>query len=241
MDWNYGADIAFASAAARATGARRGLVIVSQVRFVRESLSEVLGRENGWTILGLCRDLIEASAACRDLRPDAVLLDASFPDGHRAVSSLRAAAAGCRIVAFALVETEDNVISWAEAGIAGYVPSTAGMAELATMLGAVMDGAQCCSARVAAGLFRRLGETGARRADRGPADQLAALTSREQQIITMIGTGMSNKDIARRLNIGLATTKTHVHNLLVKLNLQRRGQAAALAHQQTVRLPPVGM
>ena len=61
------------------------------------------------------------------------------------------------------------------------------------------------------------------------------LTTRETQIAQMIVAGMSNKDIARRLNIGLATAKTHVHHLLGKLNLQRRGQAASWMREQRDR------
>ena len=70
------------------------------------------------------------------------------------------------------------------------------------------------------------------------------LTARERQIIGMIGAGLSNKDIARQLNIGLATTKSHVHNLLGKLNIQRRGQAAAWLREYGVRygaLSPPGL
>jgi DNA-binding NarL/FixJ family response regulator len=211
---------------------RRGLIVVSQVRFVRESLGEILDREVGWTTLELCADLDAAQRACRALQPDAVLLDAAFPDGAHAVGDLRAVAPRSRVVAFAVTETEDDVIAWAEAGIAGYVPNTAGLADLAMMLTTIMGGAQLCSPRIAAGLFRWIGERGALAA--APAAKprsVPALTAREQQIIAMIGTGMSNKDIARRLNIGVATAKTHVHNLLVKLNMQRRGQAAAWMHE----------
>jgi DNA-binding NarL/FixJ family response regulator len=159
-----------------------------------------------------------------------VLLDAAFPDGLRAVGHIRAATPRTRVVALALTETEQNVIAWAEAGIAGYVPSTAAIGDLAATLTAILDGAQNCSARVAAGLLRRIAE-GKARASLVEAS-VSPLTVREQQIIDMIGAGLSNKDIARRLNIGLATTKTHVHNLLSKLNIQRRGQAAVWLREQ---------
>ncbi|MEO8714664.1 MAG: response regulator transcription factor [Acetobacteraceae bacterium] len=201
-----------------------GMLIVSQVRFLRESLAETFGRDGGCEVLGVSADLGSALAMCHALGPDVVLLDAAFPDGIDAVGRIRAVSPATRVVALALAETEDSVIAWAEAGVAGYVPSSAALTDLCAMLAGIVDGAQACSARVAAGLLRRIAEGGARIA---LAPEAPALTPRERQIVDMIGAGMSNKDIARRLNIGVATTKSHVHNLLGKLQIQRRGQAAA--------------
>jgi len=209
---------------------RFGVLIVSHVRFLRESLGEIFGRDLRCTVVGLCADLSTTLSTCAALRPEVVLLDAAFPDGLRAVGHIRTATPRTRVVALALTETEQNVIAWAEAGIAGYVPSTAAISDLAAMLTAILDGAQNCSARVAAGLLRRIAEGKARAC---PVEaSVPPLTVREQQIIDMIGAGLSNKDIARRLNIGLAMTKTHVHNLLSKLNIQRRGQAAVWLREQ---------
>lgn len=203
-------------------GRQFGVLIVSQVRFLRESLAEIFGRDGYGTVLGLCADLPTTRALCRSLRPDVVLLDAAFPHGIGAVGQIRAAWQATRVVALGVTETEESVIAWAEAGVSGYVPSTAALSDLSAVLIGIIDGAQACSARVAAGLLRRVARDGARVAHSGPA-----LTGRERQIIIMIGAGLSNKDIARQLNIGLATTKSHVHSLLGKLNVQRRGQAAA--------------
>jgi two-component system nitrate/nitrite response regulator NarL len=85
-----------------------------------------------------------------------------------------------------------------------------------------------CSLRIAARLFQRL-------ADR-PAPLSApqpALTLREAEIVQLLAEGLCNKEIARRLDIGLATTKSHVHNLLTKLSLTRRGQAAVWLRQHS--------
>jgi DNA-binding NarL/FixJ family response regulator len=203
-----------------------GMLIVSHVRFLRESLGEIFGHDTRCTVVGLCADLPTTLATCATLRPEVVLLDAAFPDALSAVGRIRGATPRSQVVALAVTETEQTVIAWAEAGIAGYVPSTAALGDLSAMLTAIVNGAQSCSDRVAAGLLRRIAE-GTRRAV--PLEEswpLSPLTRRERQIIDMIDAGLSNKDIARRLNIGLATTKTHVHNLLGKLNMQRRGQAA---------------
>jgi DNA-binding NarL/FixJ family response regulator len=135
---------------------------------------------------------------------------------------LRATEGGPRVVAFAVSESVESVLTWAEAGVAGYIPSTAAMDDLQALIGDIDAGRQACTGAVAAGLLRRIGANPAAPA---PADA-PCLTPREFEIVRLIGAGMSNKEIARRLNIGLATTKSHVHNVLGKLNMQRRTQAA---------------
>ena len=209
-----------------------GVLILSRVRFLRESLAEVLTRDGPGTVLGLCADMAEALSLSGALKPDILLLDAGFPDGIGGVRRIHAAAPGIRVVAFAVAETEESVIAWAEAGIAGYVPSTAALSDLSAALALVIDGAQACEARVVGGLLRRIAQGGAPKAEERPGPPL---TARERQIITMIGAGLSNKDIARRLNIGLGTTKSHVHNLLGKLNVQRRGEAAAWIRERAAK------
>jgi two-component system nitrate/nitrite response regulator NarL len=200
------------------------LLILSDIRFLREGLAEVLQKEGAFAIVGLAADVDEALAASVDVSPHVVLIDVSLPDGLAAVQRLRNLAPQPQIVALALSETEAAVIAWAEAGISGYVPRSTALSDLVSLLGEIMRGEQTCSRKVAAGLLRRIarlpGEVSA------AADASRLLTAREEQVARLVGAGLSNKEIARRLNIGLATTKSHVHNLLGKLELQRRTQVA---------------
>jgi two-component system, NarL family, nitrate/nitrite response regulator NarL len=203
------------------------IFIVSDVRFLRESLAEVLPRGGTLLVSGVAADL---QSAIKDLaynQSDILLLDAGLPDGRVAVERIRDTALQTPVVVIAVAEAADEVIAWAEAGAAGYIPKTAGVADIAPLLVGIARGRQECSESVAAGMFRRLfsaGKGGRGNQDIAPA---LALTAREAQIARLIATGMSNKDIARGLNIGLATAKTHVHHLLGKLGLRRRGQAAS--------------
>jgi DNA-binding NarL/FixJ family response regulator len=141
---------------------------------------------------------------------------------------LREISAGLRVVVFALSETVESVLAWAEAGVAGYIPCTAGASDLCALVDDISAGRQACSGVVAAGLLQRIAaiSVGPAKADSGPQ----ALTPRELEIVRLISTGLSNKEIARRLNIGLTTTKSHVHNALGKLQVQRRGQVATWMH-----------
>jgi DNA-binding NarL/FixJ family response regulator len=145
-----------------------------------------------------------------------------------------------RVIVLAVRETEQNIIAWAEAGMAGYIPNTAGLSNIVALLKDIIEGKQSCSEPVAAGMLRRISHTSvSAEVHRNSSPALfPLLTSREVQIVELIASGLSNKEISRRLNIGISTTKSHVHHLLGKLALQRRGQLAQWIGQPS-KLPQV--
>jgi two-component system, NarL family, nitrate/nitrite response regulator NarL len=205
-------------------GDENRLLIVSDIRFLREGLAEILARDDVFVITGMAAGLDEALAQWRANEPQIVLLDATLPDGLRVARHLRALSPNVPIVALALAETEAEVIAWAEAGISGYVPRSAGLGDLVKYLRDIVHGEQICATRVAAGLLRWISAYARAGSEARPRGKLPVLTAREDQVVQLISSGLSNKEISRRLNIGLATTKSHVHNLLAKLELERRGQ-----------------
>ncbi len=210
------------------SNARIGVLIASEIRLLGEGLARALARERFVSVCGYCAVLADAVAKVSELQPDLVLLNAPLQTGTELIARIRATRSQVRVVALAIAEEPENVIGWAEAGAAGYIPSTTGLRDLTPLLADIMRGEQPCSARVAASLLERL-RTVARAGTGHAADVLRPVpTAREIQVLEMIGDGLSNKEIARRLNIGLATTKSHVHNLLGKLGLQRRSQVATL-------------
>ena len=144
-----------------------GIVILSAVRFVRESLFEILERDPGMTVFGHYAALDDALRATLTHRADVVLLDAALVNGKSAVKLIRETMQQTRVVVFALIETQENIIAWAQAGVAGYVPSTAALNELTTLLWDVSDGKQTCSAHVVPGLLRQIASD-----DLSLADQL---------------------------------------------------------------------
>ena len=208
------------------------------MRFLRESLAELLGRDNSISISGLFGELEELLPGIHAGSTDIVLLDEAFSDGPAVIGRIRNIAPGILVVVIAVAETAENIITWAEAGVAGYVPRTAGLAEIVPLLVEIRLGKQPCPASVAAGLLRRLYNAGGAKGAIGETESLPKLTAREAEIVQLIAEGMSNKDIARHLDIGVATAKTHVHNLLRKLNLRRRGQTAMWMREHRDRLSP---
>ena len=108
------------------------IVVVSEIRFLREGLAEILERDPSLSVVGQYADL--AAAIALTSAPDIVLVDAMLPDGPVAVAKTRRIAPDVRIIAFAVRETEANIIAWAEAGVIGYVPSSAAWAEVSSVL-----------------------------------------------------------------------------------------------------------
>lgn len=206
----------------------RGLriMLVWGVRFTGECLAEMLERDPSVSVVGLYADLSEAVALSAALRADIILLDARMPEGAAAVTRALEVAPGLRIVVSAVRESEDDIVTWAEAGVLGYIPRTTPLGDFVRLMMDIHSGEQVCSGRVAAGLLRRIAQTANGRPRRSGLAATPALTRRERQTAELIKSGLTDKEIARRLNISLATTKSHVHNLLGKLNARRRSEVA---------------
>jgi DNA-binding NarL/FixJ family response regulator len=204
-----------------------GTVVVSHVRFFSEGLIETLSRDSRIKILGYCATIPQALDVVVGSKPDVVLLDAAFSGSLAAVLQIRAMSPWVRVVVLAINETEDKVVAWIKAGVTGYIPDTTPLSDVTDLLVGITEGRQACSMDVAGGLLRRI-----RYSENVPSGFALppSLTDREREILRLIGAGLTNKDIARRLNISLATTKAHVHNLLGKLNVRRRGEATAWMH-----------
>jgi two-component system, NarL family, nitrate/nitrite response regulator NarL len=206
------------------------MLILSDIRFFREGLAEVLKREGKFAAVGLAANIDEALGAAAHAAPQIILIDVALPDGLTAVPRLRNLSPQPQIVALALAETEPAVIAWAEAGVSGYVPRSAALSELVSLLEGILRGEQACSGSIAAGLLRWISQSPRRVEPQAAAAEPGSLTVREEQVVRLIGAGLSNKEIARQLKIGVGTTKSHVHNVLGKLELKRRGQVARWIH-----------
>jgi DNA-binding NarL/FixJ family response regulator len=200
------------------------LLVVSHICLVREVLAEILKSDAAVSDVELSADLLGPLALNPAIRPDAALLDAALPDGLSKLRQCRQIAPNApTIIAFGLRETKEEVIAWAEAGAAGYIPNTVSKPELIPAIKAILAGEQASSRQVVAELLRRIAALASIVEGRQHPSELE-LTERERQIAELIMGGLSDKEIARRLNMSLPTVKLHVHHLLRKLNLQRRSQ-----------------
>jgi two-component system nitrate/nitrite response regulator NarL len=200
------------------------LLIVADIRLYRVGLARVLADESGIDAFATAGSAAEAVDAMREDPADVVLLDMSVPGSGQLVRRLNTYARPTPVVALGGLDDERHVIAYAEAGVTGYVPRDGSLSDLVQAIHSAARGEMVCSPRIAGSLMRHVGVLAARSQ---PDEPKPNLTSRELEIVGLIDEGLSNKQIARRLSIELPTVKNHVHHILEKLHVNRRGDAAA--------------
>ena len=197
------------------------------VRLYRDGIVDALRRDSRFRVVGSASSLRTAREELEGLMsaPHVALLDLELPDGYGAARGIRDAWPSIGIVALAVREADDDVVSWAEAGVSGLVSREASLAQLLDAIEAAVEHELVCSRAVAGALLRRV----AAMSSEHPLRDGPALTPREREIVGLIGDGLSNKAIAHTLHIELATVKNHVHNILEKLSVDNRTEAVAVA------------
>jgi DNA-binding NarL/FixJ family response regulator len=205
--------------------------VVSAVRLYREGLCEILDRRNEIVILGMAAAGAEAARLITEVcpAPDVVLVDMSEPGRVDEARELLHAHPELRVVAITVPDREPDVIACAEVGIVGYATPEASLDQLVATIESAARDEMLCSPRIAAALVRRVGVLARSRTSAEPGTRL---TGRELEIVRLIDEGLSNKQIAQRLCIELPTVKNHVHHILDKLGVGRRGEAAARLRNQ---------
>jgi two-component system, NarL family, nitrate/nitrite response regulator NarL len=204
--------------------ARIRVLVLADIRLYREGIADVLGRSERVDVAGTAANVEEALRGLEERPADIVLVGLSGGGTLHAGGVLARARRDTRVVALA-VDAADDVVAVIEAGVSGYVPREASLTDLVATIESVARGEMPCSAAVAAGLSRRLAELSPH--DDAPLEG-ARLTSRELEILALVSDGLSNKEIAQRLCIEVTTVQNHVHNLLAKLGVNGRRDAAAV-------------
>jgi len=194
--------------------------VASDVRVYREGISRLIATADSLELAGAAATG-DSVARLRGARPDVVLVDAIERVDLVLVREIGSAAGDAHVVALVAPERED-LLAWAGAGVSGFLSWEASPEQLVESLERAARGESPCSEDVADALLRRV------RGNLGGSFALdGSLTQREGQIAELVADGLSNKAIASRLSIELATVKNHVHSILEKLRVHSRGEAAA--------------
>lgn len=213
------------SGASASAGVR--LMILDDCALHREALATML-EMNGVTDVRAAWDIPSLIGVLEDIEPEVILLNMSTRGIQLILRAVKSLSPQAPVIAVAVSEDDENgIIACAEAGVAGYHLRIDSFSDLLALMGAVVAGKVWWPPQISATLLCHLS---ALASQRRPAVQDSVLTTREAQILSLLELGRSNQDIAGELAITVHTVKNHVHNLLKKLGVGTRAEAAALSH-----------
>lgn len=202
------------------------VIVFSYIRLFAEALTSCIKAHSDKFDITFCQESSALSKDIQSIEPDIVLVDVT---SEQALHDTRAAYIHCQntpFVALAVPEIPQKVIACADAGFVAYVPRTASVTELVSLVTKALKGECPCNPKIVGSLFQ---EVRRRHSDKilNSDTPTKTLTLREGEILGLMGQGLSNKAIARQLNVSLSTVKNHLHNAFTKLQVNRRTEALA--------------
>jgi DNA-binding NarL/FixJ family response regulator len=196
----------------------------------REGLAGIIASQPDMEVIGEANDGLEAVVISEQLKPDLILMDIQMPgvDGLEATRQIKHKAPDITIVMLTVRDDEEKLFEAIKNGAQGYLLKNIRSREMLEMLRGAMKGEAAISPQLAGRMleeFRRLSHVIPPDAE----DEEIMLTQREQEVLGLVAQGMADKEIAAALSISLHTVKTHLRNILSKLQVTNRHEAARLA------------
>ena len=199
----------------------------------REGLAGIINSQPDMEVLGEASDGLEAVVMAAELKPDLILMDIQMPglDGLEATRQILREAAHVAIVISTVRDEPEKLFQAIKNGARGYLLKSMSSKEMIAMLRGVIRGEAPIAPAIAVHMleeFRRLSRLG----PGGEESEATTLTGREQMVLSLAAAGKSDKEIADELTLSLHTVKTHMRNILAKLHVSNRRQAAQAARQK---------
>ncbi len=209
------------------------VLLVDDHAMVRRGMRDFLGLRGDIEIVGEAGDGAAAIEQALTLRPDIVVMDLMMPgvDGIEATARIKAEAPEVEVIALTSFIEEARVVAAIEAGASGFLLKDAEADELAAAIRSAAAGEVHLDPAIAGIVARRMRDGGGAAGGSGRGDGIASLTARERDVLARVARGLPNRQIAEDLGITERTARTHVSNILAKLGLASRTQAALLAVQ----------
>jgi two-component system NarL family response regulator len=206
------------------------VLLIEDNRLLREGLAAMLREQNDITIVASSGDG-DPVLKGKKLKPDVVLLDVGLRSHHslRLVKSIKQNTPNAKVIIMDLIPVQTELVEYVRAGVSGFVLKDATFDDFLRTIRSVAKGAEVLPPPLTGSLFSQIIDH-ATHDGKGNPFKAVKMTNREREVIELIAEGLSNKQIAKRLNLATDTVKSHVHNILDKLALHTRLEVANYAH-----------
>jgi DNA-binding NarL/FixJ family response regulator len=206
------------------------LLVVNESRLIGNVIRAALEDEPDIQVVANVINAEEALKIVRENTIDVALISTRLPDpgALQLTSAITRLAPSTKVLALGLTEEKKHVLRYVEAGATGYILKDHSLEDLIETVRGVQDGKVFVSPQIAAAMMQRLSDLARMFSDiESNGTDTTSLTSREIEVLELIGKGLTNQQIAEILVIEIGTVKNHVHSILEKLNVRTRDEAAA--------------
>jgi DNA-binding NarL/FixJ family response regulator len=213
---------------------RTRLLLADDHDLFREGLAGLINAQPDLEVVGQASDGLEALTLARDLRPDLIAMDINMPmcDGLEATRLIRAEWPDACILILTVHDEDEKLFEAIKAGAGGYMLKDVGSADFLHGVRSLLAGEAVLPPKLAARLVEEFARLANRPATETPPSDIHDLTPREQEILNLIATGATDKEIAAQFTLSLHTVKSHVRSILAKLHATNRRQAARLVGRE---------
>lgn len=208
------------------------ILLIEDNRILRDGIKAIIEREADLRIVGASGGNHDALVQARNLKPQVILMDLGLrnTNGLRIVTTLTKELPQTRIIGMGLIPSQQDIIELVQAGAAGFILKDASIDDVLGTIRSVARGIKILPPVLTASLFTHVVDLALQKGMIKPSNA-AQMTKREREVIVLIAEGMSNKEIAQRLNLSTYTVKSHIHNILEKMALHSRLEIATNSYQ----------
>ena len=204
------------------------ILLIEDNRLLRERVVAMLNEQADMKVVGASGGYEDTLDKARIARAQVILVDVS---GFRKVASLTKHAPGFRVIGMGLVPGQSDIVAFVRSGASGFILKDATSGEFLSTIRSVVQGAIVLPLPLAGSLFSHVLEPVHARGEGEPPDTVR-MTKREREISELIADGLSNKEIARQINVATYTVKSHVHNILEKRGFHSRLEIAKYTYEE---------